>query len=241
MLMIKDLGGKMDDCLKTGARKISIAIDGPAGSGKSTVARQVAEILGILYIDTGAMYRAVTLKALRTKISLDNHEDLTQLANQVQLSFKKLPDDTYHLFMDGEDVSEEIRSVPVTRNVSFVSAISGVREALVKRQKLIGAQGGVVMDGRDIGTVVLPHAELKIFLTASLEERAVRRWREMTAKGIKSSMEEIKEDLKQRDAFDSGREVAPLRPATDSVIIDTSSLSIEKVVDRILELSSFLI
>ncbi len=219
-------------------RKIAIAIDGPAGSGKSTVAKRVAEELGILYLDTGAMYRAVTLKALRNGVSMDNQEALTRLAAQVALDFQRMPDGSYHLLMDGEDVSEEIRTLAVSQNVSLVAAVPGVRAELVKQQQAIGARGGVVMDGRDIGTVVLPHADLKIFLTASLEERTRRRWLELTAKGLNVTAEEIKADLTRRDAIDSGREVAPLRPAADSVTIDTSNLRIEEVVERVMALAA---
>lgn len=217
--------------------RVLIAIDGPAGSGKSTVARRVAKILGILYLDTGAMYRAVTLKAIQDNIPFDDQERLTVLANQVDLKFTQMPDGTYHLFMNGENINEEIRSFAVTNNVSVVSSVPGVREALVQRQREIGAKSGVVMDGRDIGTVVLPNADLKIFLTASLEERAQRRWLELKAKGIKVSKEKIKEDLKERDDFDSNREISPLRPASDSIIIDTTGISIEQVTEKIVNLS----
>ncbi|HHT49162.1 MAG TPA: (d)CMP kinase [Firmicutes bacterium] len=218
---------------------ITIAIDGPAGSGKSTVAKRVAEALGILYLDTGAMYRAVTLKALREGILPTDEEKLAVLAGETDLAFVQAADGTYHLFMDGQDVSAEIRSAVVTRNVSAVSAVPRVREVLVKQQQIIAGQGGVVMDGRDIGTVVLPQADLKIYLTASLEERARRRWLEMKAKGFTGTKEEIAEDLKRRDAYDAGRAVSPLKPAPDSINIDTSALRIEEVVERILELSSF--
>jgi cytidylate kinase len=217
--------------------RVLIAIDGPAGSGKSTVARRVAKILGILYLDTGAMYRAVTLKAIQDNIPFDDQERLTVLANQVDLKFTQMPDGTYHLFMNGENINEEIRSFAVTNNVSVVSSVPGVREALVQRQREIGAKSGVVMDGRDIGTVVLPNADLKIFLTASLEKRAQRRWLELKAKGIKVSKEKIKEDLKERDDFDSNREISPLRPASDSIIIDTTGISIEQVTEKIVNLS----
>ncbi|WP_331274087.1 (d)CMP kinase [Capillibacterium thermochitinicola] len=218
--------------------KITIAIDGPAGSGKSTVAKRVADALGILYLDTGAMYRAVTLKALRAGLALDDEAALAKLAAATALEFKQTADGSYHLFMDGEDVSAQIRTAPVTKAVSAVSAVAGVREVLVKQQQRIGRQGGVVMDGRDIGTVVLPHADLKIFLTASLRERAYRRWLELQAKGDTVTIDEVEEDLKRRDAFDSGRSVAPLRPAPDSVTLDTTALSIEEVVERILALAS---
>lgn len=217
-------------------KRITIAIDGPAGSGKSTVAKLVADALGILYLDTGAMYRAITLKALRTGLDLTDEESLTDLAAQTGLEFKRNSDGGYHLFMDGEDVSAQIRSGLVTKNVSVVAAVAGVRAVLAKQQQTIGQLGGVVMDGRDIGTVVLPQADLKIFLTASLEERAQRRWLELKAKGSLLTKYEIQEDLSQRDAFDSGRPVAPLRPAIDSITIDSSGLSIQEVVARILSL-----
>lgn len=216
--------------------RITIAIDGPAGSGKSTVAKLVADALGILYLDTGAMYRAITLKALRAGIVLTQEEALTNLAAQTVLEFKQTDDGGYHLFMDGEDVSEQIRSDQVTKKVSVVAAVAGVRAVLVKQQQIIGHLGGVVMDGRDIGTVVLPQADLKIFLIASLEERAQRRWLELQAKGAAVTKHEIQEDLKQRDAFDSGRPIAPMRPSADSVTIDSSGLSIQEVVARILSL-----
>ncbi|HBR33162.1 MAG TPA: (d)CMP kinase, partial [Firmicutes bacterium] len=178
-------------------KRITIAIDGPAGSGKSTVAKLVADALGILYLDTGAMYRAITLKALRAGIVLTQEEALTNLATQTVLEFKQTADGGYHLFMDGEDVSDQIRADQVTKKVSIVAAVAGVRAVLVKQQQIIGHLGGVVMDGRDIGTVVLPQADLKIFLIASLEERAQRRWLELQAKGAAVTKHEIQEDLKQ--------------------------------------------
>lgn len=218
--------------------KITIAIDGPAGSGKSTVAKRVAEALNLLYLDTGAMYRAVTLKALRAGISPTDGEKLAALAAATELAFLRTEDGAYHLFMDGQDVSTEIRSAAVTQHVSAVSAIPAVRKVLVEQQQMIARPGGVVMDGRDIGTVVLPHADLKIFLTASLEERARRRWLELKANGFTGTQEEIAADLKRRDSYDAGRPVAPLKPAPDSIIIDTSTLGIEEVVAKILTLAS---
>jgi cytidylate kinase len=219
---------------------ISIALDGPAGSGKSTIARAVALKFNYIYIDTGAMYRAVTLKALQQKVPIDNGEALTQLARQTLIRFKHIESDglsQLRVIMDGADVSDSIRSLEVTNSVSLVSAVAGVREALVKLQRDMAQKGGVVMDGRDIGTVVLPDAKLKIFLTASVKERSKRRWLELKAKGIEVDPDELEEQISKRDEFDSNREVNPLRQADDAILIDTTALSIEEVVDRIVELA----
>ncbi len=214
-------------------KKISIAMDGPAGSGKSTVARRIAAELGLLYIDTGAMYRGITLKALRQGISLYDETALGRLARETSLEFKEMPDGSQHLFMDGEDVSEEIRSMPVNDGVSLVAAVKEVRTALLEIQQKLGARGGVVMDGRDIGTVVLPRAEWKFFLTASSLERARRRWRELKAKGLNVSLAEIEANISRRDEIDSNRKVNPLRPAADAIHLDTTEMGIEEVVDWI--------
>src|SRR5690554_2516041 len=216
-------------------KRIRIAIDGPAGSGKSMVARRVAKALGLIYIDTGAMYRAITLKALREEIPLTAEEDLTELANQTDLFFKRMSDNTDHLFLDGMDVSEEIRLPRVNEGVSLVASIKGVRAALVERQKLLGTGGNVIMDGRDIGTRVLPDAEYKFFLTASVKVRAKRRWLELRAKKIDASLEEIEERIKTRDYLDSNRVNDPLRPSPGCIILDTTYLGIDQVVQRILE------
>jgi cytidylate kinase len=162
--------------------KIRIAIDGPAGSGKSTVAKKVAEALNYVYVDTGAMYRAVTLAALRKGISMDNREALTKVAEHIHLEFRPVDGGQgYYLYSDGEDVHEEIRSLQVTDNVSFVAAVPEVRHSMVQFQKALTSEGSVVMEGRDIGTVVMPDAELKVFLTASVDERTHRRWLELQA------------------------------------------------------------
>lgn len=219
---------------------ISIALDGPAGSGKSTIARTVALKFNYIYIDTGAMYRAITLKALQHKVPMDNNEALTQLAHQTLIRFKYVEIEgasQLRVIMDGSDVSEAIRSLEVTNNVSLVSAIAGVREALVKLQRDMAQEGGVVMDGRDIGTVVLPNAELKVFLTASVKERSKRRWLELKAKGIEVDPDELEEQIRKRDEFDSNREVNPLRQAVDAILIDTTELSIDEVTDQIVELA----
>lgn len=219
---------------------ISIALDGPAGSGKSTIARAVALKFNYIYIDTGAMYRAITLKAIQHKISTENKVALTQLAQKTLIRFRYNETNglsELRVIMDGVDVSEVIRSLEVTNNVSAVSAVAGVREALVGLQRIMAQEGGVVMDGRDIGTVVLPDAELKIFLTASVKERSKRRWMELKAKGVEVDLEELEEQIRKRDQLDSNREVDPLRQANDAILIDTTTLSITEVTDQIVELA----
>jgi len=219
-------------------KKLKIAIDGPAGSGKSTVAKRVAEALNYIYVDTGAMYRAVTLAALRKGVSMDDGEGLTELSAGIQLEFRPAEEGKgYRMYMDGEDVHEEIRSLEVTNNVSFVAAVAGVRRNLVRLQQSLTSGGGVVMEGRDIGTVVMPDAEVKVFLTASVAARTRRRLLELQAKGIMVNEEELQASIIRRDAIDSGREVDPLRPAPDSFELDTTELNIDQVVERILALA----
>jgi CMP/dCMP kinase len=223
-----------------GKKKISIAIDGPAGSGKSTIAKEVALKFGYIYIDTGAMYRAITLKAIRNSIPLTDSISLTGLAENtsIVLEYELIePGFQLHVIMDGTDISEEIRSLEVTHNVSVVAAIAGVREAMVNLQRNMGKNGGVVMDGRDIGTVVLPKAELKIFLTASVKERSRRRWSELKEKGIVVDLQELEEQIRQRDLYDSHREISPLRQAKQAILLDTTHLDIGQVVAKVIELA----
>jgi cytidylate kinase len=214
-------------CMKS----FSVAIDGPAGAGKSTVARQVAERLGLTYVDTGAMYRAITWKVLREQVDPSDELAVTRLAQRTKIDIQ--PTD---IWVDGVRVTEEIRSPKVTAHVSAVARIPGVREALVEKQRAIAQTTGVVMDGRDIGTYVLPDADVKVFLTASIEERARRRYLEMMRRGFTADLEELKEAIRRRDEADTTREHAPLRKADDAVEIDTTSHSINDVVERILEL-----
>jgi cytidylate kinase len=217
-------------------KKLQIAIDGPAGSGKSTVARRVAQALGYLYVDTGAMYRAVTLAALRRGVSLGDEEALAQLAAAVRIELKSMPDGGQAVFLDGEEVTQAIRSPEINGAVSQVAKVYGVRQVLTRRQQELGASGGVVMDGRDIGTVVLPQAEVKVFLTASLEERTRRRLKELRERGFALSESELREEVLRRDQEDTGRALAPLKPAPDAVVLDTSHLSPEEVTARIVAL-----
>jgi cytidylate kinase len=205
-----------------------IAIDGPSGVGKSTTARRVAQRLGWQYLDTGAMYRAAALAVQRTGISLIDREALERLLVHLDLAQNE-----GRMFLAGEDVSEAIRSQQVTRLVSPISADARVREVLVDQQRHIGASGGWVVDGRDIGTVVFPNACCKIFLTASPEARARRRFLELEAKGQPQPYETVLSDLQHRDEADSTRAVAPLRPAEDATVLDSSSMTLDEVIDWI--------
>ena len=217
-------------------RRISIAIDGPAAAGKSTVAKIVAEKLTYIYIDTGAMYRALTYKALKKGASLDNEAELIGILNDT--SIELMPGETgQKVLLDGNEVTNEIRSSDVTNQVSYVAVHELVRKEMVKRQQQFAVDGGVVMDGRDIGTHVLPNAEVKVFLLASVEERAQRRHAENTQKGFPSDLEKLKAEIAARDKIDSEREVAPLKKADDAVEIDTTSLSITDVVGKIMDLA----
>jgi cytidylate kinase len=215
-------------------RKISIAIDGHAASGKSTTAKLLARKLGFLPIDTGAMYRAITLKVLRLGIPIGDERKITEIAENSAIE-QRLINENVHTFLDGEDVSEEIRKPEVDRFVSIISAYPGVRRRLVEIQREMAKEGGVILEGRDIGTVVLPDADIKIFMTASLEERARRRLKELEERGIYSDFDSIKRELEKRDHIDSTRTDSPLKIAEDAIIVDTTNLSIEEQVDIILK------
>jgi len=210
-----------------------VAIDGPAGTGKSTVARGLANTLGSTYLDTGAMYRAVTLAVLRSGIGLDDVEGIGTLAQGVQVSVDSQPDGD-RTYLGGEDVSREIRGDEVTRAVSAVSAVPAVRTRMVALQQQLAAQdGGVVVEGRDIGTVVLPDADVKIFLTASAETRARRRNDQNIAAGLRDDYAGVLADVLRRDELDSTRAVSPLRPADDAVIVDTGDMTQAQVIDHL--------
>lgn len=214
--------------------KLVVAIDGPAGAGKSTVARQVSKEMGYIYIDTGAMYRALTLKALRQGIPMDAEEALTKLATETEIKLA-YQDHTQLVIMDGEDVSQEIRTPLVTQNVSYVAKVPGVRIEMVRLQREMAKDGGVVMDGRDIGSVVLPDAHCKIFLTASTAERARRRAKDLMAAGFEVDLAQLEKEIAVRDEIDSTREMAPLIKTEDAVMIDTSEMSFTEVVEKIKE------
>ncbi|MGP6140074.1 (d)CMP kinase [Jeotgalibaca sp. A127] len=213
----------------------NIAIDGPASAGKSTIAKKIAARLGLIYLDTGAMYRVLTLAGIRGKLNLENESSLLDLLNETQISFDQSKGEQ-KVFLNGEDVTEAIRSLDVTQNVSLVSSHEKVRAEMVARQQKIAQDGGIVMDGRDIGTVVLPNADLKIYLVASAEERALRRYRESIEKGMDVSLEKLTEDMKARDHYDMNREASPLRKAEDAVELDSTKLSIDEVVETVLEM-----
>ena len=208
-----------------------LAIDGPAGSGKSTISARIAKKLNWTHIDTGAMYRAVTLKAIELGADLENESSYRFLESViVHYDYDKI-------YVDDLDVTEAIRSEDVTKNVSLVSSFPYVRKKLVELQKKAAEKGNIVMDGRDIGTVVLPHADLKIFLTANVEERAKRRYKENKEKGKDLHISKVIEDIVVRDQKDSTRKESPLRKADDAIIIDTTYLTIDEVVDKIIELT----
>ena len=218
-------------------RKITFAIDGPAASGKSTVAKEVARALNYIYIDSGAMYRALTLKALNEKIDIKDEKSLIEMTKNTKIEIIN-----ERIYLDGVDVSETIRGIEVTNNVSTVCSYAGIREEMVNLQKKYGSKlGGIVMDGRDIGTTVFPNAELKIFQTASVEQRALRRYEENMRKGIGSDLETLKKEIELRDFKDSTREISPLRKADDAIVLDTSYLTPKEVVEKIVELAKKII
>ncbi|HEM3703340.1 TPA: (d)CMP kinase [Streptococcus suis] len=216
-------------------KSIQIAIDGPASSGKSTVAKIIAKDFGYTYLDTGAMYRSATYLALQNAIEVTDQDAIVALLHQYPIRFGRDESGQQLVFVGEQDVTLPIRDNQVTNNVSAVAALPLVREELVRLQQEIAQAGGIVMDGRDIGTVVLPQAELKIFLIASVEERALRRFKENTERGIETDLETLKEEIAARDFKDSNRAVSPLKAADDAITFDTTGVSIEGVVQFISE------
>ncbi|WP_091579602.1 (d)CMP kinase [Alteribacillus bidgolensis] len=217
-------------------KKINIAIDGPAGAGKSTVSRKVASELGYIYIDTGAMYRALAWKAIHSNVDIQDGQVLSSMLESTNLQLTYAIDGN-RIFVDDNEVTDDIRSSEVTASVSAVSAHAGVREKMVKKQQDLASSKGAVLDGRDIGTTVLPQAELKVFLTASVEERAKRRHFENVEKGRSSDLQMIMNDIQLRDDKDSTRKISPLIKAEDAVEIDTTSLSADEVAESICSLA----
>lgn len=211
----------------------NVAIDGPAGAGKSSIARAAAKELGFIYVDTGALYRAVGVYGLRNGIDNKNAEAVAGMLPHISVELK-FRDGVQHVYFNGEDVSEEIRTPPASMAASDVSAVPAVRQFLFDLQRDIAKKNDCIMDGRDIGTVVLPNAQVKIFLTASPEARAMRRYKELQEKGAKDTYEEVLADLLQRDYNDSHRAVAPLKPAEDSITVDNSGLSLEDSIEQVL-------
>lgn len=217
----------------------TIAIDGPAASGKSTVGSLMAERLGYVYLDTGVMYRAVTWAALGAHIAIEDEAEVTALAERLRIEILRPTVDDgrqYTILADGADVTWEIRKPEVDRGVSPVSAYAGVRAALTAQQRRMGVRGEIVMVGRDIGTVVLPNADLKIYLDATLEQRADRRYREMVARGESPEFCEVLGAVRRRDEIDSSRALAPLHPADDAAVIDTTMMTVAEVMERLMAL-----
>lgn len=215
-------------------RRPVVTIDGPAGSGKSTTARMVARRLGYTYLDTGAMYRAMTVKALKMGVDLDDPDALARLARETDIAVRPDPDGT-RVILDGVDVTGRIRTPEVTRASSPVSAAGGVRKRMVELQRKLGEGGGVVAEGRDIGSVVFKKAEVKIYLDASLACRAARRKKELDAAGRPVTLENMEKDIESRDAYDSSREHSPLVIPEDSIIVDTTDMTIDEQVERVIE------
>lgn len=211
-----------------------IAIDGPAGAGKSTVAKLIARRLGYLYLDTGAMYRALTLKVLQEGVDINDFKAIAALALKSSIDLINKPDGTLTVTLDGVDVSLAIRKPDITKLVSDVAKIKDVREVMLKLQRELGSRGDVVLDGRDIGTVVFPEAEKKFYLDADLSERTNRRHKELNGLGQEITLNAVELDLSNRDKIDTSREFAPLKKAEDAVYIDTTCLTIEEVVDKLL-------
>ncbi|HHV46695.1 MAG TPA: (d)CMP kinase [Tissierellia bacterium] len=213
-------------------RRLVIAVDGPAGAGKSTIAKKVAQKLNIEYIDTGAMYRALTLKVIRSNVEIDNVEEILKIMESTSIEFID-----NHIYLDGTRVDEEIRENIINTKVSFIAKIKEVRQMMIKLQRKMAEYTNVIMDGRDIGTVVLPNANYKFFITASVEERAKRRYKELIEKNNENiTYEKVLEEIKERDKIDSTRKIAPLKKSPDAYEIDTTNKTIEECVDEIINI-----
>ncbi len=213
---------------------INVAIDGPAGAGKSTIARAAAKELGFIYVDTGALYRAIGLYCLKNDIETTDSQSVGAVLSNILVELKFI-DGVQHVYLNGDDVSTEIRLPEASMAASNVSAIPSVRSFLFDLQRDIAAKNNCIMDGRDIGTVVLPNAQVKIFLTADDEERAMRRFKELVEKGSNITFEEVLDDLRVRDYNDSHREIAPLKPAEDSALVNTTDMTLEESINKIID------
>jgi len=211
-----------------------IAIDGPAGAGKSTVARILAKELGFLYIDTGAMYRALTLRVLEENIDIKDAMRIILTAKDTNIGLKHAPDASFKIFLDGREVTKDIRQPRITKFVSDIAKIKGVREVMLGLQRKLGSENNAVLDGRDIGTVVFPNAEKKFYIDADFKERVKRRYEELKGLGQDVSLNDVEADLRNRDTIDSTREFAPLKKADDAIYIDTTRMTIEEVVEKTL-------
>ena len=216
-------------------KKIAIAIDGPAGAGKSSISKVVANELGYLYIDTGAMYRGVTWSVLDSHVDVKNQKDVEELLPSLDLTLEPTAN-ACKVFVKGQDVTNLIRQQQINENVSTIASYKGVREYLVERQQAMAAVGGVILDGRDIGSVVLPKAELKIYLTASVDARAKRRWLEVQGTSNEQSLEDIKNNVESRDEMDKNRDESPLVCVEDAIVVDSSNMTFDETVEHILHL-----
>ena len=216
-------------------KKIAIAIDGPAGAGKSSISKVVANELGYLYIDTGAMYRGVTWAVLDSHVNVNNQKDVESLLPSLDLTLEPTVN-ACKVFVKGQDVTNLIRQQKINENVSTIASYKGVREYLVERQQAMAAVGGVILDGRDIGSVVLPKAELKIYLTASVDARAKRRWLEVQGTSNEQSLEDIKKNVESRDEMDKNRDESPLVCVEDAIVVDSSNMTFDETVEHILHL-----
>ena len=216
-------------------KKIAIAIDGPAGAGKSSISKVVANELGYLYIDTGAVYRGVTWAVLDSHVNVNNQKDVESLLPSLDLTLEPTAN-ACKVFVKGQDVTDLIRQQQINENVSTIASYKGVREYLVERQQAMAAVGGVILDGRDIGSVVLPKAELKIYLTASVDARAKRRWLEVQGTSNEQSLEDIKKNVESRDEMDKNRDESPLVCVEDAIVVDSSNMTFDETVEHILHL-----
>lgn len=216
-------------------KKIAIAIDGPAGAGKSSISKVVANEFGYLYIDTGAMYRGVTWAVLDSHVDVKNQKDVESLLPSLDLTLEPTAN-ACKVFVKGQDVTDLIRQQQINENVSTIASYKGVREYLVERQQAMAAVGGVILDGRDIGSVVLPKAELKIYLTASVDARAKRRWLEVQGTSNEQSLEDIKNNVESRDEMDKNRDESPLVCVEDAIVVDSSNMTFDETVEHILHL-----